>query len=115
MTKFAPHTLRLRPEADGELVAEGRDDGFAAPAREVHHAAVGDAGFAAFVAHLPSVELFIGPVQVSALPVVHAPHAVTHAFAPFPVAHVSGFAASPLAPPPPPPTLTQAQDRKSVV
>ena len=100
LTLSAPHTLRLKSDAAGEFLMAGHDEGFVGGAREVHpshHAAAGDAGFAAFVAHLPSVELFVGPLPASAMPFFHAKPVVTHAFAPMPVAHASGFAGAPLA------------------
>ena len=70
LTQFAPHTLRLKSDAGGEFLMAGHDEGFVGEAREVyasHHAVVGDAGFSAFVAHLPSAELFIGPLPASAI------------------------------------------------
>ena len=106
---FAPNTIRLKAGLGGEVVEEGRDDGFAAPTRDVHHHAVGDAGFAAFVAHLPSAELFIGPLQSVAMPFVHAAHTVPLAFAPLPVPHATGFAGPTTAAAAPPPSITQAE------
>jgi Ca2+-binding RTX toxin-like protein len=106
MTVFAPFTLELetgfRDENDSPA------DGFAPPAPDappVPQAALGNAGFAAFMARLATPEMFMVPLPAGVLQSVHALPAAPETAGPKPVADTGGLVIAAA----PPAGLTQAQ------